>query len=73
MNTIIIKFIISNRDIIITENKIGENNPELSLRIYGRRRVKGEDIFSIYSIYSNFVIVEDLRREIKHFEIAKTY
>jgi hypothetical protein len=31
--------------------------------------VKGEDIFSIHS---NFVMADDLRSEIKHFEIAKT-
>jgi hypothetical protein len=35
LNTIIIKFIISNRDIIITENKIGENNLKPSLKVYG--------------------------------------
>jgi hypothetical protein len=73
LNTIIVEFMISNCDIIVTENEIGENNPKPSLGIYSRRRVKGEDIFSIYNIYSNFVIVEDLRREMKHFEIAKTY
>jgi hypothetical protein len=73
LNTIIIEFMILNRDIIIIENKIGESNPKPSLGVYGRRRVKGEDIFSIYSIYSNFIIVEDLRRKIKHIEIAKTY
>jgi len=60
---------ISNRDIIIAENEIGENNAEPSLRGYCRSRVQGEAIFSIHS---NFVMADDLRCEVKHFEIAKT-
>jgi hypothetical protein len=35
LNTIIVKFIISNRDIIIIENEIGKNNPKPSLGVYG--------------------------------------
>jgi len=73
LNAIIAEFMISNSDIIVAENEIGENNPEPSLGVYGRRRVKGEDIFSIHSIHSNFIMAEDLRREMKHFEITKTY
>ena len=71
MNAIIVEFIISNRDLIIAENKMGENTPEPSLGVYGRRRAKGEDIFSL--IYSNCIIAQDLGREINHFEIAKNY
>jgi hypothetical protein len=34
LNTIIIKFIISNYNIIIIENEIGKSNPKLSLKVY---------------------------------------
>jgi hypothetical protein len=73
LNTIIVEFMILNYNIIVVENEIGESNSEPSLGVYGQWRVKGEDIFSIYSIYSNFIIAEDLRRKMKYIEIAKTY
>jgi hypothetical protein len=38
---------ISNRDLIVTENEMGENNPEPSLGVYDRRRAKGKDIVSL--------------------------
>jgi hypothetical protein len=57
-----------NCDIIIAENDISENNAKLSLKGYGRKTVKGGDIFNIYN---NFVIADNFKSEIKHFEIAK--
>ena len=45
---------------------MGENNPKSYLRVYSRRRAKGEDIFSL--IHSNCVVADDLRGERKHFE-----
>lgn len=48
---------------------MGENNPEPSLRVYNRHRAKGVDIFSL--IHSNCIMAEDLRGEMKYFEIAK--
>jgi hypothetical protein len=50
---------ISNRDIIVAENEIGENNPELSLKVYSRRKAEKGDILSIHS---NYVITKDLTR-----------
>lgn len=65
---IIVEFMISNRDVIVAENEMGENNPESSFWVYDRRRAKREDIFGIHS---DCVMMEDLRRKIKHLEIAK--
>ena len=61
---------ILNYTIIITKNEIGKNNPKPSLGVYSQRRIKEENIFSIYS---NFIIVEDLRYKMKYFKIAKIY
>jgi len=69
LNTLIVGFIISNRDFIFAENEMGENNPKSCLRVYNRRRAKGEDIFSL--IHSNCVMADDLRGEIKHRESLK--
>ena len=68
-NTLIAAFMISNRDLVVAENKISEDNVKPSLRGYDRRRVKGDDVLSIHR---DFVMADDLRSEIKHFEIAKT-
>jgi hypothetical protein len=65
LNTLIIRFMVSNRNIVVAKNKLC-NNLKPFFRVCDRCREKRSHILDL--IHIKCVMVEDLRRDRKHFD-----